>query len=280
MFAAAIRYGRSNAAKHVRQQSYPVGYTPTILGYAFGEKNPWAAQFADTQTRYSESHVVLDFQAGRDVGLGLFGHNGSSTVNLGVRFAQFTSKSNIMFSSDPDWHFVPKYTSYLGQQLKIPNGQSYHNYYGHLLATRSFHGIGPSLSWNASAEVAGSKDQSELTFDWGINAALLFGRQKAQTHHQTTAQYHAAGGGLLAEPGRTLLYDNPATPGHIRSHSAVVPNVGGFAGLSFRAGDAKVSFGYRADFFFGAMDGGIDTRKTYDRNFYGPYATVSIGLGG
>jgi hypothetical protein len=36
--------------------------------------------------------------------------------------------------------------------------------------------------------------------------------------------------------------------------------------------------GYRADFFFGAIDGGVDTRKTADRNFYGPYLGIGIGL--
>jgi hypothetical protein len=35
----------------------------------------------------------------------------------------------------------------------------------------------------------------------------------------------------------------------------VVPNIDGFVGLSFHNANAKVSFGYRADFFFGAMDG-------------------------
>jgi hypothetical protein len=63
-----------------------------------------------------------------------------------------------------------------------------------------------------------------------------------------------------------------------RSHSVVVPNIGGFAGMSLKFPNAKISLGYRADFFFGAMDGGIDARKTYDRNFYGPFATISIGL--
>ena len=58
----------------------------------------------------------------------------------------------------------------------------------------------------------------------------------------------------------------------------IVPNVGGFAGLSFRYADAKVSFGYRADFFFGAIDGGIDARKSETLGFYGPFATISIGL--
>ena len=46
-----------------------------------------------------------------------------------------------------------------------------------------------------------------------------------------------------------------------------------------RYADAKISFGYSADFFFGAIDGGIDARKNENRGFYGPYASISIGLG-
>ena len=65
-----------------------------------------------------------------------------------------------------------------------------------------------------------------------------------------------------------------------RSRFVTVPNLGGFAGASFRFSGAKVSLGYRADFFFGAMDGGIDTRKSEDIGFYGPFATISVGLGG
>jgi len=42
----------------------------------------------------------------------------------------------------------------------------------------------------------------------------------------------------------------------------------------------KVSLGYRADFFFGAADTGIDARKTSDLSFHGPFAKLSIGLGG
>ena len=59
-----------------------------------------------------------------------------------------------------------------------------------------------------------------------------------------------------------------------------IPNVGGFAGVSFRYANAKVSFGYRGDFFFNAMDTGWDTRKSSTVGFYGPFATISIGLGG
>jgi len=59
-----------------------------------------------------------------------------------------------------------------------------------------------------------------------------------------------------------------------------VPNVGALFGVSYKYQNAKVSFGYRVDEFFGAMDGGIDTRKSENRGFFGPYANISIGLGG
>ncbi len=56
------------------------------------------------------------------------------------------------------------------------------------------------------------------------------------------------------------LYTRSAAINRVRT--VVVPNLGAMAGLSFRYANAKVSFGYRADFFFGAIDGGIDTRKS------------------
>lgn len=59
-----------------------------------------------------------------------------------------------------------------------------------------------------------------------------------------------------------------------------MPNLGGFAGVSFLYSDAKVNFGYLGDFLFGAIDGGLDTAKKETRGFYGPFATVNIGLGG
>jgi hypothetical protein len=119
--------------------------------------------------------------------------------------------------------------------------------------------------------VAGS-----VTFDWGVNAAILFGRQKVHSQHITTA--HHANITQTQGPLPTLY---PTRVGNVdRSRSVVVPNVGGFAGLSVRYPIAKISVGYRVDAFLGAMDGGQDVRKTYDRNFYGPFATISIGLGG
>jgi len=277
--SASVRYGRSNSHKTLHQQSYPPGYYKYGLDGSKLKILPIAAQFVDAQTKHSESHAILDFQAGKDVGLGLFGKSGSSTLSLGVRFAQFTSRSDVSINENPDWYFRYKYFG----TIRVPHGQPFHSYAGNLEASHSFTGLGPSLSWKNATPIA-SGDDSGVTLDWGVNAAILFGRQKARTHHQTTALEHAAiatPGGFITHPSTVrTVYKSPSTPDHTRSKSVIVPNVGGFAGLSFRYDAAKVSLGYRADFFFGAMDGGIDARKTYDRNFYGPFAAISIGLGG
>jgi len=275
VFKASVRYGRSTSAKHVRQQTNPKAFVTYLSGHRYA-KYPSASKFADTNSHISENHLIVDFQAGKDVGLGLFGTKSSSRLSIGVRYAQFQSASNIALKSDPDWHF---HYQTLGSRY-LPLGGTYHSNIASLEAARSFHGIGPSISWTGATPFLVQRQDSELTFDWGVNAAVLFGRQRAKVHYQTTQHYHTAKyhGSPPNYYHSTPIHRSVTPPA--RSRSVVVPNLGAFAGLSFRYNVAKVSFGYRADFFFGAMDGGIDAHKSYDRNFYGPFATVSIGLGG
>ncbi len=291
-FSAIIRYGRSSVRRRVREQnpfeaaqSYSL-YTSRSSSYR-PLRQPRAARFAETDAGNSEQHLILDFQAGKDVGLGLFGKRGLSAVSLGVRFAQFTDKSNIALKSDPDWRFQPKTILFYGLYNLHVLPQAYHSNAGDFHATRSFKGIGPSVSWNGSEPLSGNAQEGELNIDWGVNAAVLFGRQKSRTQHMEAVRYNDGGNGYLLNLfyGRagwgtmtTVYHHTP--PAQTRSRSVVVPNIGGFAGLSFRYDTAKVSFGYRGDFFFGAMDGGIDEHKSYGRNFFGPYASISIGLGG
>jgi len=272
-FSASVRYGHSVSDKHVRQQTNRKPFVTYLSGHRYAKYGS-AKKFADTKTQNGEHHFVLDFQAGKDVGLGVFGGgDGSSILGLGVRFAQFGNKSNIALKSDPDWHFY--YKSLAGRNL--PLGSIYHSNAATINTSRSFRGLGPSISWNASAPFAGNSKDGEIAFDWGLNAAILFGRQKAVTNHSTMAGYH--GPKYRQGPGyQAILYNH--TTSHERSRFVTVPNAGGFAGLSFRYTNAKLSFGYRADFFFAAMDGGIDTRKVKNVGFHGPFATVSIGLGG
>jgi len=287
VFSASVRFGRSASKHEVHQQTYPKTFRtyfslsghPSSIGF-----RPFADRFADTNAKTSESHSVLDFQAGKDVGLGMFGSGGSSVISLGVRFAQFSSKSDIAIKSNPDWKFSYKYAHFtsLGiPTLKIVGGQPYHTNAASLHAERNFRGVGPSLSWNASAPFVGNEKNGELTVDWGLNAALLFGRQRAKTHHQATGQYHPSRGYFYTHPrDLQLTYQGPAQPDHMRMRNVTVPNVGATIGLTYRVEDFKISAGYRADLFFNAMDGGIDTRKSENVGFYGPFASVSVGLGG
>ena len=140
-----------------------------------------------------------------------------------------------------------------------------------VMLARSFRGVGPALSWNGSAAVAGNLQEGAVTVDWGVNAALLFGKQRAHVQHQES-------GNKVHFTYYTQVYHNPPT-GHVANRSVTVPNVGGSVGLSWRVQDFKVSLGYRADFFFGAIDGGIDARKNEPLGFKGPFASISVGLG-
>lgn len=279
VFSADIRYGRSNGNKHVVVQSNP--HRSKYLGSAYGHQplvGPYAApQFADTTVRQSGSHIVLDFQAGKDVGLGMFGNRGTSTFSFGVRYAQFTTRADVKVRTRQNVQInnllpPPKY---------FPS-YKFHTYYLKANNERSFHGIGPSLSWQASAPMFGNTREGEFAVDWGLNGALLFGRQKAKLHHQSTDSYNK-GNKYYPPSGNfgTHYKRYPAVIGNPqRSHSVIVPNVGAFAGITYRIENFKMSAGYRADFFFGATDGGIDTRQTFDRSFHGPFASFSVGLGG
>ena len=279
VFSASVRYGRSGGSTEVDHQTNRLFYTKYVAGVP-GDVNPRGIdKFSDTHVQHLESHSVLDFSAGKDVGMGLFGKGSSSTLNVGVRFAQFTSKTSFDVRARPEVEFKYGDLGNYGRPDVTFQLPYYHTYHATAQATRNFHGIGPSLSWIASTPVMGSVQDGELTLDWGANAAVLFGRQKAHVKHQEYQRY--VSWQFVFNGGQNYHSPYPVVSGgHNSMRSVAVSNAGGFAGISYRYSDAKLSVGYRADFFFGAIDGGIDTRKSETLGFYGPFATVSIGLGG
>jgi iron complex outermembrane recepter protein len=305
VFSASVRYGRSNAKRHRHQQTenavVPVQFT--LYGYQYGPKYYYPkshVRFTDGRTAQSEQHLILDFKAGRDFGLGMFGGRGSSTLSAGVRIAQFNSKTSVALSGEPDLQYPAAPITTFQERVAFKYAPiHFHDYSATINDQRSFRGIGPSLAWDASMPVIGDAERGGMSFDWGANVAVLFGRQKAQGHRQTaTRSYYFnhwvkangingignsiggyfAGGACGCSHGPFAQRTNGGD--FNRARSVIVPNLGGFAGVSFLYSGAKVSFGYRADFFFGAMDGGIDTAKKENRGFYGPFATISVGIGG
>jgi hypothetical protein len=274
----SARYGRASAARHLHYQTVHTTHQ-TFIGNPVHLYDRPIFEYGDGQTSFSESHLVLDFKAGRDVGLGMFGAGGTSTFSAGVRFAQFSSSADVSLHARPHYHSGPrvKHGTPPGFYYSVNAGYFQRNI-ASIQSKRSTQAIGPALSWDASAPVLGNASHMEVSFDWGVNAALLFGRQRAHVQHQTTGgQFYVAPGSYY--PLRQSGYTNPPM-GRDAKHTVTIPNLGGFAGVSFRYSDAKIKFGYRGDFFFNAMDNGIDTRKSETIGFYGPFATVSIGIGG
>ncbi|HEY5238568.1 MAG TPA: hypothetical protein VIJ62_09330 [Rhizomicrobium sp.] len=292
VLSAAIVYGRSSGAKHDHKQTQ-LPYVKQYVGLVGRTRfliQPRYDVFGDGQTTLKESHDVIDFKAGKDVGLGLFGADGKSVFSAGVRFAQFTSSSNVALHARPEYKLGALnagnyyYITSSGKRLHFR-----YRTYNILRRTneasaqirRSTHALGPSISWDASARVAGNDPGMTVAVDWGLNAAVLFGRQRVHIHQQTTGSYHAYVGGRYASNRHLIQSSYANAPGDVaRSRGATIPNVGGFAGITFEKSITKISLGYKADFFFNVMDGGIDTAKKENVGFYGPFATISIGIGG
>ncbi len=273
VFSASIRYGRSNNAKHLHDQKELPPFSLTVHGHQ-AHDTPSKAIEGDAQTDSRESHMILDFQAGKDVGLGLFGTEGNSVVSAGVRFAQFSA------SSDATLHARPVYSQGVrtnpGEYKGIPFDVLHQTYTALVHSKRNAQAIGPSLSWDASLPVAGNGSDMTFNFNWGVNAAVLFGRQRTQVHHQTTGYYFHRTGTVYDYATHTRHYAHATDPS--RSRSVTIPNVGGFAGVSLKFPNVRFSLGYRGDFFLGAMDVGIDARKSKTLGFYGPFASISFGL--
>jgi hypothetical protein len=266
VFSASLRYGRSNGKKDFDDQleHRALKYVPHRRdGYYTSPAN-----ILDIVNTHRESHAIADFQAGKDVGMGLFG--GTSALDVGVRFAQFESSATTNINAKPDTVFYNGVPKGAPASWYIPLAH-YHVYKFSADAHSSFRGIGPSIVWNASQPFLHGGAQ----FDWGMNAAVLFGRQKALIHQKSST-------GFVQQKYYPNKYKQIShhTFDHIRDRAVTVPNLGGFAGLSFRYANAKISFGYRGDFFFGALDTGDATRKPQTVGFYGPFATISVGIGG
>lgn len=287
-FSAALQYGRAHGHRSNVQQTADHPATGYGAFYLYKSDVIWisnpvdhyiiahfpGAKFSNTSASQRESHTIIDFMAGKDVGLGILGTHGASTLGAGVRFAELSSRSGANLAQDPDFHITQAVITFsfsvYRYLIKFPS-QQFHEDIGVSENEQSFRGLGPSLYWNASTALAGNPQDGEISLDWGINAALLFGKQNAKGHHKTTSYFFTG-----SQP-RQLAYQTGAS--HDRSRTVAIPNVGGFAGMSYRFVNAGLKLGYRADFFFNAIDGGIDTRHDVTRGFYGPYASISFGLG-
>jgi hypothetical protein len=182
VFLASVRYGRNGTKAYKHQQTNePNG------GLFRSHYNPTYGHFryAETTAANSESHQIFDFAVGKDVGLGTLGLNGTSTLSGGVRFVQFRSKSNPAVYTDPDYVNTLHVTNIGSFSFGEPGPKYFHDYSAKSKNKTSFTGVGPALSWDASMPVSGNAADGQITFDWALNGAVLFGRQKSVGFHET-----------------------------------------------------------------------------------------------
>jgi len=287
VFNISASYGRTHSKRHILESEKNTGepaYATGIHPGGFGQHlvTPAYVNYVDQATDNTEAHTIIDFKVGKDVGLGLFGHSTESIFSFGARYVQMNMTSNGHSFAQPGEQFYRFKTGSFG---KYAVGGIHQNSQSLLRRYSDLHALGPALSWSNTTGLWGDVADGQIALDWGANAAVLFGRQKAKVAHETTihkSQDHLLYN-ILFGTTQIALNQISARSGsahRTETHRVTVPNLGGFAALSYRFPRAKLSVGYRADFFFGAMDRGLDTHQSVTTGYHGPFATVSIGLGG
>src|SRR6185437_14189181 len=137
--------GRNGTKSYKHQQTNdPNGGLLRYHG-AYGDLRGAAVyRYAETTAESTESHEIFDFMIGKDVGIGMNG-----TLSGGMRFVHFRTQSHLAVYSDPD--YVNPNTKYTG----ITGPKYFHNYNAIAKNKTSFNGMGPRISWDASAPISG-----------------------------------------------------------------------------------------------------------------------------
>ena len=274
---AGIRYGRSPTHTKLHDElpisQIPIhisGFLCSVVHLCQITRPATVAKLVDASSSASEQHTMLDFTLGRDVGLGIFGSGESDTIGAGIRAVQLMTTENADLNTNPNF-----------SGIFIPPGRisfTHDVFDARTDEKRSFNGVGPEITWDAREPVYGAVENGQVTIDWGMNAAVLFGEQHVNLTRTLSDRFCQGQGSYFNVICAETITTQPAPI--VRSRSVAVPNIGGYIGASMRYNNAKISLGYRADEFFGAIDGGQDAAKTYSRGYYGPYLNLSLGLGG
>jgi iron complex outermembrane receptor protein len=216
-----------------------------------------------------EEYEVGDALVGHELASSLFGEGGSSVVGLGVRYANLTSKSLVEDISEPD-HIIPP-----GDVFSTP--RLYHDYITTLDADRTFKGVGPLLSWEASSVLFGGRESGHLNVDWNLSGGMLYGKQKVLLSE--TTRETITSGTLIPGFVKTIV---PPTVETIRQseEDVQIPTYGATIGLSYSLDWIKVGAGYRWERYGDAIDGGFTERHEFDRTIDGPYFKLTLGFGG
>lgn len=195
----------------------------------------------------------------------------AKAVSLGLRYAQFTSRSAVHVLGTPDWYFPDVANS------KYPT-DTHSEYDASLDSVRQFEGIGPVLSWEAAKRLFGDSTAGHVDIDWSVTGGALFGKQTVRAEGNRQHDYITHSSAVFGPEVTTTLYNEPIS--FSRTEDVTVPTLGASLGLSYAIDRVKVGAGYRWERYFDALDGGVEAANTFDRGMDGPYFKVSVGFGG
>ncbi|HEX5776473.1 MAG TPA: TonB-dependent receptor [Caulobacteraceae bacterium] len=263
--SAGVRFG--NAKGFDKRNAAVVGDT----GCQFAAPCDGTAFFEefDNWTRATvtdhEDQMVVDFEVGRDVGLGSL----ESRLSAGLRYAEITSSTLVDLTGIPDWT-TPDANLFFGRVE--------HTYYDlEMTARRKFEGAGPTITWEGSKALFETDQAGRVNADWALTGGVLFGKQKASVDTEGTATFYD----LKYFGNEDVFTSLPAVDiAESRSKSATVPMVEAALGLSYEIERFKVGAGYRWERYFDALDVGADEHQDADRTIDGPYLKFSVGFGG
>lgn len=205
-YALGVRYGRSRQASRGFSANYPSG------GGTFD-------QTVDTSERLS--HTTVDFEVGKDVGIGLFG-SGTTTIGGGLRYAHFDSTTRGNFATSFKYGGFPASRS------------------GQFELSRYSDVIGPRVFARTTSPFAGELGERGVSLGLNVGAGVLFGRQSAKNDVFLSS----------GTPGQF--------PQFSRSRQVTVPTVDASAQVNWAVPESPltVSAGYRYDGFYQVIDGG------------------------
>lgn len=129
-------------------------------------------------TRHREEHAVVDFEVGREVGLGSLGPNSTFSVKGGIRFAWFNARSSL-----EETDFKYSYEASL---------------------RRRFIGAGPRLGFEGSLPF----DGTDISFDFSAAGAILFGKRRSRVSAETYYYFQKYGNTYTDSRSRFAIVPN------------------------------------------------------------------------
>lgn len=276
---AALRYGKVGLNRRGRAEKVgdPIcAYTNVPLDACTSPKLSFT-NWSDVGAVDSQKHLIGDFILSHAVDVSSHIH---SFIGIGARYADLQDDTSLDIFGTPD----------NGQQNNIlARMAAFHRYQSYADIKREYHGVGPIVRWDGTADLFGTPETGVVGFDWTLTGGLLFGRQKTGIAADETDEYWAESTspaeivrriniafGYLKEPTSETTTQVSVS----RRNSVTVPTLGAAAGLSYSIGRVGVKAGYRWDRYFNAIDGGDASGPgKYDRTIHGPYIKLSIGFG-